>query len=238
MKQIVPKHVAWLVAAAVVVAALIFAPRLVRERQSAAAVRRQQAREDAAAGQKAAPAAAAGRAAAVARYLNVNFARHRSMEVFGVAVAGEDGTLDRVVTDALVGRFEGEDVELIGSLFKPAFFSDGLFRATFAGSPDAVTELALTNYVDALLLGREEAGYSTNTFPRNVVSVSLRLNLIAAPLLGGNGEETWNFSAIGSGSNAPAARAMAEQRLVGQINNDTNMSLVQPSADNAYPFLD
>ena len=187
-----------------------------RERQKAATVAQQQHELE----------NAAEHARYLARYLNTGFAQKQGTETVAVAVASEDGKLNRAVTTALVSRFQREPVRILSPFFKPEFVSDGLFNGAFSGSNELFNKLELAKSLDALLLARQDVQYSKNAALENVISATMQLKVVVVPVSGQPDGKTWTFTAYGPGFTKEVARQAAEERLIKQIATDTNMSLV------------
>lgn len=187
----------------------------------------QQAAEEAeAARQKAAEEAAAEHAQYLARYLNSGFVKKSGLETIAVVVASEDGTWNSAVNAALIKRFKNEPVQIVSSFFKPAFVSDGLFAEAFSDSNDLFNKLELSKSLDGLLLARENVGYATNSSLENVITATMQLDIETLPIGSQLQNQTWTFSANGSGFHKADARAQAEERVIKQILTDTNMTLI------------
>ena len=197
-----------------------------QQRQQAAYIaQQQQAAEKEAAAKKSAQDAAAERAKFLARYLYPDLSRRLGMKTVAIAVASEDGKLNRAVTTALVGRFKTEPVQIFPSYFKPEFVSDGLFNEAFGGSSELFNKLELAKSLNALLLAREDVQYSNNAALDNVITATMRLNVEMLPVAGQGDTQKWAFTAYGPGFTKEVARQAAEERLIKQITTDTNMSL-------------
>ncbi len=126
---------------------------------------------------------------------------------------------------ALVSRFKNEPVEIVSSLFKPAFVADGLFQEAFNGSGDPFDKLDLKNSLVGAVLARQEVDYTQNAALENVISVTMQLKVAVVPVSGQGIGKTWTFTASGPGFTKEVARQAAEDRLIKQITADTNMSL-------------
>jgi len=161
----------------------------------------------------------------LARYLNTNALRKGSNKLVAVAVVTENGKFNRAISSALVTRFGSTAVEVLSSLFKPEFISDGVFANLFEGSRDAVAKLELAEYADGVLLARQEVVYTTDPSLENVVSAHMILEMQNIPLREATAGNTWRFAADGVGFKELEARLLAEERLIKQITNDTTMAL-------------
>ena len=233
MKRIIRNRSLIFIGVMAAVALFLYLLRSDREQRQALATRQEQR----SAGNEAAiPEAAedvkARQAQFQSRYLNVRFGRNPTVMMVAVAATSEDGKMNHPITDALVKRFQNEDVELISSLFKPAFFTEGMFSRVFADSSDAINRLGLPGIVDGLLLAQEDVQYSTNASSQNAISADLRLKIASLPFVESGQQDTWTLLANGTGFDPPAARADAEQLLIKEIAADTNMSLIPLPPEN------
>jgi hypothetical protein len=168
--------------------------------------------------------ASAERAQFSARYVNSGFASKNGIRTAAVVAATEDGKLSRPVAAALASRFQ-HDGQILSSFFKQEFVSDGLFNDAFSGSSDLFRKLDLASSVDVLVLAREGVQYSQNTALDNVITATMRLEIVAVPVTGQGDIKAWTFTSTGPGFTNEAARTAAEERLVKQIADDTKMSL-------------
>ena len=237
MNRINPKRITVFVCVMATIAIFIYSAQSHREQQKAATVVQQQrameneaagrkAVQDAAAEQaKAVQAAATGHAEYLARYLNSGFNRKPGSETVAIAVASENGTLNRAVTAALISRFQSGPVQILSPFFKPEFVSDGLFNDAFTGSGEILNKLELSKSLDGLLLARQDVQYSTNPSLQNVVTATMQLKVTVVPVSGRGDGKTWTFTASGPGFTKEVARQAAEERLIKQIADDTKMSL-------------
>ena len=189
-------------------------------------------KETEAADLKAAQDAAAEHARYLARYLNSGFSRKSGVQTVAVAVVSEDGAFNQAVTRALAGHLKSGTTETLPSFFKPEFVSDGLINDGFNDSAQLAGKLDLVNSLDGLLLARQTVSYASNPSLENVLTASMQLDVMAASLVGPAKSQTWTFTAVGSGFKEADARGMAEERLIKQINADTNMSLNLISPNN------
>jgi hypothetical protein len=185
-----------------------------------------------AAAEKAREDALAAHAAELAKYLNGTFSRKPGIMSVAVAAASEDGTLNRHIGEALASRFKTNTIEMLPSLFTAEFLSDGLFADTFSGSRAPLARLDLLNSLDGLVLARESVDYSQNPSLENTVSAHMQVNVTAMPVAAKGDGETWTFTANGVGFKRDDARSLAEERLIKQIAEATNMFLnFNPSND-------
>lgn len=226
MSGIDPKQIARFVIILAVIALLINSLQIRREQQKAAAFAQQQLEmANEAASRKAVQAAATAHAEYLARYVNNGFARKQGIKTAAVAVASEDGRLNRTVTSALENRFQREPVQILSPFFKPEFVSDGLFNDALTGSSELFQKLDLANSVDALVLAQQNVQYAQNTALENVITATMQLKVAVMPVSGRSDGKTWTFTASGPGFTKEVARQAAEERLIKQIAADTNMSL-------------
>lgn len=161
----------------------------------------------------------------LAQYLNVSLPQKTGNKMVAVAVASENGTLNRAVADAIADRFKKEPVQIISSLFKPAFVADEMFQEIFNGSGGPFDRLDLANSLDGAVLARQNVQYAQNPSLENVISATMQLKVAVVPVSGQSDGKTWTFTAYGPGFTKEVARQTAEERLIKQITTDTNMSL-------------
>ena len=193
--------------------------------QDEAAKNAQAARDAAMAQAKAAQEAAIKHAQFLARYLNAGLPPKGHLRTVAVVVASEDKVMNRAVTEALTRHFKTGNVEIYPSFFNPEFVADNLFDGIFDGSGDYLNQLELAKSLDGLLLARQEVRYTSNPSLENVLTATMKLNVIALPIAGQVEPKKWTFTAAGAGFKQQDARAMAEERIIKQIDTDTNMSL-------------
>jgi hypothetical protein len=174
---------------------------------------------------QAAQNAAAEHAHYLAKYLNGGFTRKAGARSIAIVVVTETGKLNPAVNSALARRLQNESTQILPSLFKPEFVSDGLFNDAIANSSDLFQKLDLANSVDSLVLAREDVQYAQNPALENVITATMRLDVTVVPISGQGDSKTWTFTANGPGFNQTVARAAAEERLIKQIAADTKMSL-------------
>ena len=161
----------------------------------------------------------------LAQYLNVSLPQKTGNKTVAIAVASENGTLNRAVADAIADRFKKEPIQIISSLFKPAFVADGMFQEILSGSGGPFVRLDLANSLDGVVLARQDVHYAQNPSLQNVISATMQLKVAVVPVSGQSDGKTWTFTAYGPGFTKEVARQTAEERLIKQITNDTNISL-------------
>lgn len=185
-----------------------------------------------AAAEKARADAIAAHEAELAKYLNGTFSRKPGIISVAVAASSEDGTLNRHIGEALARRFKTNTVETLPSLFTAEFLADGLFNDTFGGSRAPLERLDLLKSLDGLVLARENVEYSQNPALENTVTAHMHIDVTAMPVAAKGEGETWTFTANGVGFKRDDARSLAEERLIEQIAQATNMFLnFTPSND-------
>ena len=161
----------------------------------------------------------------LAQYLNVSLPQKTGNKTVAIAVASENGTLNRAVADAIADRFKKEPVQIISSLFKPTFVADGMFQEILNGSGGPFARLGLANSLDGVVLARQDVHYAQNPSLQNVISATMQLKVAVVPVSGQSDGKAWTFTAYGPGFTKEVARQAAEERLIKQITTDTNMSL-------------
>jgi hypothetical protein len=161
----------------------------------------------------------------LATYLNSDFERNPGMKRIATLAVSENGKLNRAVAAAVSSRVKSASVQIVPSLFKPQFITDGLFNQAFADSNDLFRKLELTKCVDVVLLARQSVSYTKNPALENVITANMQLEVTALPTVSAIEGVSWTFVANGAGFAEPAARAAAEERLLKQIAGDTRMNL-------------
>lgn len=170
---------------------------------------------------------AADHARYLARYLNADYVRKPGSETVAVAVATQDGKPNGTIANALVRRFTSPTFNPSALVFTPAFVSDGLFREVFGDSSTVISDLELKTFLSALLLAQQTVEFSTNASLENVITATMGLEVVALSVSSVGENQMWTFTASGAGFSPREARAMAEERLLKQIANDTKMSIDQ-----------
>ena len=194
-----------------------------RQKAVEEAARRRAAEE--AARQKAAQEAAAEHAKFVAQYVNTNFTRRLGLPFVAVMVADENNAVNHAMGAALISRFKDEHVQLVDTFFKPPLISDGLFGDAFNGSTALFDKLEIRNLVDGLLLARQTVQFSTNADLNNVITANMRCEIITLPVAGQVESRGWTFMANGTGFRQAEARMQAEERIIKQMADSSEMSL-------------
>jgi len=162
----------------------------------------------------------------LAKYLNdADRVRRPGSKTTAVITSSEDGKLEHMVNSALANHLKMNSVEVISSLFKPQFVSDGLFREAFEGSTAVVNKLELARFLDVLILAKVTVQYSTDASLANVMTANMQLEVVTIPITGNIPSQAWKFMANGAGFKETEARRMAEERLMKQIAADTKISL-------------
>jgi hypothetical protein len=215
MSGINPKRVTVFVCVMAVIAIFIHGAQSVREQQKAVAVVQQHRVME----------AAAEHAQYLARYVNTGFSRKPGSETIAVAVASENGTMNRAISAALESRFQQEHARILFPFFKSEFVSDGLFQEAFNGSGEILNKLELTKSLDGVVLAQQNVQYAQNSALENVITATMQLKVAVVPVSGQGGGKTWTFTAYGPGFTKEVARQSAEERLIKQIAADTKMSL-------------
>lgn len=187
------------------------------------AAERQREMEAAAAHKAAQEDAAAKRAQFVARYLNNTSVKQPGVTAVAVVVMSENRKLNNTVATAFARHFDSGSVRTLSSLFTPEFISDGLFESAAGGSSDVVSKLDLANSLDTLLLAKQTVQYSRNPSLENTITANMQLEVTAVSVAVRGRNQTWTFSANGAGFSQTQAREMAEERLMKQISDDTNI---------------
>lgn len=144
-----------------------------------------------------------------------------------IVVASENNTPNNTVAGVLANPFKAERIGTSTSVFKPEFISDGLFADVFAGSDEILRRLEFTNKLDAVVLARQQVQYVTNPSLENVLTANMRLDIATFSLPANTRRQTRTFTSVGVGFKQADARSLAEERLIKQLMNDTNMLLTR-----------
>jgi len=134
----------------------------VRVAQAAAAKEAKAAQDAAIARANAIQEKAERHAQFLAQYLNASLPQKTGNKTVAIAVVSEKGTLNRAVAAAIADRFKKEPVQIISSLFKPAFVADGMFQEILNGSGGPFDRLDLVNSLDGAVLARQNVQYAQN----------------------------------------------------------------------------
>ena len=187
-----------------------------RERQLETANESRRAAED----------ANAERARIIQRYLSPgSYARKAGVKTLAIAVVSENRAFNRSINTAIANRLKTDSVQILSSLFRPEFISDGLFDRAWAPPSDIISTLELPKFLDALLLARQEVHYSTEPSLENVMSANMTLEITVIPVSESAPSENWTFVANGAGFKQTEARLHAEERLIKQLANASKLSL-------------
>jgi hypothetical protein len=160
-----------------------------------------------------------------ARYLNAGFTRQQGIKTIAVAVASEDKKLNHTIGNALADHFNTNTIAARTSVFRPEFVSDGRVGEAIDGSGQPLGNLDAPQNVDALLFARQDVQYSTNSSLQNVISAHMQIEIAFLSLASDTENQRWTLTADGAGFTQKDARLQAEERLIKQIANSTNMVL-------------
>jgi hypothetical protein len=174
---------------------------------------------------KAADDAIAEHARFLARYLNSDFTRNPGIATIGVAIESENGVINPRIANALTQRLNTGEIQLLNSFFRPDFIADKYVSNLFSGDTRIFGQLDLTNFLNAVMIGRQTIDYSTNSTLENTITANLRLELMLLPIGSAWQSQSWALSANGVGFKNFEARQQAEDRIIHQIANDPTMSL-------------
>jgi hypothetical protein len=160
-------------------------------------------------------------------FVNTNIVRNPGEEMIAVACASETGTLNSAIGDALATHFKRGHVKFVSSFFRPTVITDGSFDAVFTGSKEAFKKMELEKSLDGLLLAKQDVAYSTNAALDGVITADMHVQIVTLPVTGQIESQSWTLSAKGTGFDNADARMQAEERIIHQINVNTNMALSQ-----------
>lgn len=163
-------------------------------------------------------------------FVNTNIVRNPGEEMIAVACASETSTMNSAISDALATHFKRDHVKFVSSFFRPTMITDGSFDAVFTGSKEAFKKMGLEKSLDGLLLAKQDVAYSTNAALDGVITADMHVQIVTLPVTGQIESQSWTLAAKGTGFNNADARMQAEERIINQINTNTNMALSQLSA--------
>jgi hypothetical protein len=169
--------------------------------------------------------AAAERAAYLARYLNAPGSRKSAFPTFAVAVASEQNRMNGEIQNVLARRFGTNSIEISSSFFNPEFITEGVFDEVLNGSSIISKKLELPPALDGLVLAKQGVTFTRNPNLENVLTATMTLDVRIVSFSSRFQSRNWNFTARGAGFRQADARMQAEERLVKQINTDTNMAI-------------
>ena len=158
------------------------------------------------------------------QYLHVGINRKPGRKAAAIAVASEDGKPNLAVSAALASHLQTDMVEILSSFLKPEFISAGLLDDGFSDSSALSAKLELAKSVDALLLARQSVQYSIDPSLENVITATMKLEVLIKSPDGNDPGRIWTFRANGAGFKQSDARSLAEERIIRQISTDTKMS--------------
>lgn len=159
------------------------------------------------------------------RYLNRTSPRNAGTTTVAIVVASETGSLNNALATALADHFKSSGAEISTSLFTLEFISDGLFDSLLGGSSQVFNQLELAKLLNTLLLAKQTVEYSTNPDLENTTTARMRLDVTVLSATERGQSRSWSFSSSGIGFSEMQARAMAEDRIVKQIQKGTTMKL-------------
>ena len=204
------------------VIALIYSVQSRREKQNATASANE------AAARKAVQDAADEHQRFLEKYVDTGITKNAGNQLVAVAVASESRSINHAVGAALITRFKADHVQLTDSFFKPELVTDGLFNSVFNRSSDLFNKLELAKSLDGLLLAK--AGRSVFDKRRVWTASSpptMHLEIVTLPVDRTEKARHGRFTANGTGFSPADARMQAEERIIHQINANTNMALSQ-----------
>jgi hypothetical protein len=160
-------------------------------------------------------------------YINTNITRNAGEEMIAVACMSENRTMNPAIADALAKHFNSAHIKFTSSFFRPTIITDRLFEPLYDGSKDIFQKMELENFLDGLLLARQEVQYSKNEALDGVITASMNVQIVTLPVTAQIESQSWSLSANGAGFNNADARMQAEERIIKQITESTTMSLNQ-----------
>lgn len=150
----------------------------------------------------------------LARYLgSVATRKIGAKDVVAVVAVSEDGTPNSPFGNAIVSALKAGSLEATASAFTPEFVADGLFHQAFKDAGTVLKKLELTNSLGTLMLARQLVQYSTNSSLQNIITATMRLELLTVAFADAESGTVLSVAASGVGFKPEDARAQAEERL-------------------------
>ena len=163
--------------------------------------------------------------------VNTNITRAAGEELIAVACASETGTMNSAISDALASHFKRDHIKFASSFFRPTMITDGSFDAIFNGTKEVFKKMELEKSLDGLLLAKQDVQYSKNAALDGVITADMHVQIVTLPVTSQIESQSWTLAAKGTGFNNADARMQAEERIIKQITDSTNMSLSQFTAN-------
>lgn len=160
----------------------------------------------------------------LSRYREPGLTRESDRHMVAILAGTDDGKICRSIATALAQKLACPQVRIVSSVFTPQFFSDGLLQKAMDDAPAIAQKLDLTDILDSIVVGRESIEYSTDSSLENLVTASIRLEVIVFSLRTQD-SKSWTFTTSGAGFKQAEARQAGEERLAKQISRDTKMAL-------------
>lgn len=201
------------------------------ERQRQEQAERQKEEAEKLAEQQRAAAAAKAEREKFLGYVNTNIVRNPGEEMIAVACESESGAMNSAISDALATHFKCDHVKFVSSFFRPTMITDGAFDTLFIGSKESFKKMELEKSLDGLLLAKQDVEYAKNDALDGVITADMHVQVETLPVTGQVESQTWTLAAKGTGFSNADARMQAEERIIHQINANTNMALSQFSAN-------
>lgn len=121
------------------------------------------------------------------RYLVTSTARISGVANMAVIIVDDRGALDHQLSQKIAQSFQARRVNVMTSLFKPAFVMDGMFDKVMKGESDGVKSLSLSRFADYIVLGIKRTMHSKDQASQQMLGenvytaqVSLHLRVISA----------------------------------------------------------
>jgi hypothetical protein len=158
-------------------------------------------------------------------YLNVSPERQPEKQGVAIVVAGADGKLNATINSAIARKLRSDSIQIFPAYFTPQFITDGLFTKTINGDTAMFRKLNLTETLSALVLARETVQFTQDASMENLITATIKLDVVAVDVKGQFSPDTWTFTAHGPGFIKAVAVTAAEERIVKEITKATNFNL-------------
>jgi hypothetical protein len=168
----------------------------------------------------------------LSKYLNSKLVRQPGIEAVAIVIASDDESFNTALDAAFDTKFTADSIKILPEFFTHAFVADGLFAELFNGSLEVINKLELTNSLDSIILVKRSLRYDTSADLNNLITANMQLDLITIPIAAKGRKQALTFISNGPGFTQEAARKIAEDRILKQIADSTNLSLPMPMQNN------
>lgn len=131
-----------------------------------------------------------------------------------IALAGPNHNLDQFFATQLAALFSHTDVNASGTLFAPAFSTDGVMQRVLQSDAAEISRLDLPLFAKYVVLGNYQTQFSVNSQLENVITARTRLNVGVIQSESGALLESFSIDESGAGFTNDRAEEAAKERLL------------------------